>query len=275
MTLLKEIVPTVTLPTGVVDEPGRVHRTVRSAQRLLGVVLVLVLWQGASWMGIIGKDILAGPLDVLGTAGELLADGTLASAIWASLQRVVIGLLIGIPLGVVLAIGSGLSRIGESLVDSPLQMMRFLPVIALQPLFLLWFGIGEEAKIALITFGVIFPVYINTSVAIRSIDPRMLELARTVGLSRSGTIRRVVLPAVTPAFLVGLRMAVAISWLILVFAEQINAKAGIGYLVIRAQTFFLTDVIVVCLGVYAALGLLSDLGVRLLERKVLQWQPGR
>lgn len=266
----------VELPTGVLDRPAKVwRRSTRSLERFLGLVLLLVLWQVAASAGWITKDILAGPLDVIGTAGELLTDGTLFAAIRASGQRVLIGLTIGITTGVLLAVVSGMSRVGENLVDSPLQVVRFLPVIALQPLFLLWFGIGEEAKIALISFGVVFPIYINTSVAIRSIDPRNLELARTVGLGRWGTIRRVVFPGVMPSFLVGLRMAVAISWLILVFAEQINAYEGVGALVIKAQTFFLTDVIVVCLGVYAVLGLLSDIGVRLLERKVLQWQPGR
>jgi sulfonate transport system permease protein len=268
--------PLVELRTGADDlEERSVRRSYRSVERLVGVIVVLSIWQFAAWLGWLTPDILAGPLNVLGTAWDLLTDGTLMGAIWASLQRVVFGLAIGIPVGIGLAVVSGLSRAGENLVDSPMQMIRFLPVIALQPLFLLWFGIGNEAKIALISFGVVFPVYINTSVAIRSIDPRNLELARTVGLSRWGTIRRVVLPAATPAFLVGLRMAVAISWLILVFAEQINAREGVGALVIKAQTFFLTDVIVVCLGIYAVLGLLSDFGVRLLERKVLQWQPGR
>ncbi len=269
-------VPLVVLRTGVADQRAkRLRRSSRSLERLIGVIALLSIWQVAAWLGWITPDILAGPLNVLGTAWDLLVDGTLAGAVCASLQRVVIGLAIGIPVGVGLAVWSGLSRTGENLVDSPMQMIRFLPVIALQPLFLLWFGIGNEAKIALISFGVVFPVYINTSVAIRTIDPRNLELAKTIGLTRWATIRRVVLTAVTPAFLVGLRMAVAISWLILVFAEQINAREGVGALVIKAQTFFLTDVIVVCLGVYAVLGLLSDFGVRLLERKVLQWQPGR
>jgi sulfonate transport system permease protein len=192
-----------------------------------------------------------------------------------SLHRVVEGLVIGVLLGSVLALIAGLSRVGEDAVDAPMQMLRFLPVIGLQPLVVLWFGIGDAAKVSLIVFGVAFPIYINTFTAVRAIDPRHLELARTVGLGRLATIRRVVLPGALPGFLTGLRLSAAVAWLILVFAEQINATNGIGYLIIQAQEFFRTDIILVGLAVYAVLGLVSDALVRLLERKALAWQPSR
>ena len=179
------------------------------------------------------------------------------------------------PPGLVLAVVSGLSRPGNDLVDSPIQMLRFLPIIGLQPLVVLWFGIGNVAKISLIAFAVMFPIYINTSAAIRDIDPRYLELGQVVGLNRWAQIRRIVLPGALPGFLVGLRFAAAVSWLILVFAEQINATNGIGYLIIQAQTYFQTNVILVALVVYALLGLITDALVRLAERKALSWQPSR
>jgi sulfonate transport system permease protein len=175
----------------------------------------------------------------------------------------------------VLALISGLSRLGENTVDAPMQMLRFLPIIGLQPLIVLWFGIGNTAKVSLIVLGVVFPVYINAFAAIRAIDPRHFELAQTVGLGRFATIRRVVLPGALPGFLVGLRLAAAVAWLILVFAEQINATNGVGFLMIRAQEFFQTDIIVVGLAVYATLGLVSDSLVRLLERRALQWRASR
>lgn len=257
--------------------PGRRRRLrfPRSLERFLGVVALLALWQIASTARWITERSLAGPLDVTSTFWDMLTDGTLTTAMWASLQRVVIGLIIGVAIGVLLALFSGLSRIGENLTDAPMHMLRFVPIIALQPLFVLWLGIGETTKISLIVLGTIFPVYVNTANAIRSIDPKNLELAHTVGLGRWATIRRVVLPAALPSFLVGFRLATGVAWLLLVFAEQINAKSGIGYLVIKAQTFFQTDVMVVCLLVYAVLGLLSDFGVRTLERRLLRWQPGR
>jgi sulfonate transport system permease protein len=154
-------------------------------------------------------------------------------------------------------------------------MLRFVPIIALQPLLILWLGIGEPAKISLIVLGVAFPVYVNTYTAIRSIDPGYGQLADVVELGRWQRIRLIVLPGALPGFLVGLRMASAIAWLVLVFAEQLNASSGIGYLMIRAQTFFQSDVVVVGIVIYALLGLASDFTIRALDRRVLRWQPGR
>ncbi len=247
----------------------------RSLERYVGVAVLLGLWQLASTVGLLTPDTLAGPVSVWKAGWHLAADGTLGDAVWVSFQRVVIGLSVGTAAGLVLALVSGLSRAGEDLVDSPIQMLRFLPIIGLQPLIVLWFGIGNVAKISLIAFAVMFPVYINTSAAIRDIDPRYIELGRVLGLGRWAHIRRIILPGALPGFLVGLRFAAAVSWLILVFAEQINARNGIGYLIIKAQTFFQTDVILVALAVYALLGLLSDALVRLAERKALAWQPSR
>lgn len=260
-------------PLGTVS--ARSWRPPRWTERLAGVVLLLAVWQLLSSAGLLSAETLAGPGEVLRTAWHLIQAGTLGSAVWASLQRVLIGLAIGVPAGAALGVLSGLYRAGEDVIDSPMQALRFVPVIGLEPLIVLWFGIGNTAKISLIVFGVIFPIYINTYAAVRHLDPRYPELARTVGLSRLSLVRRVILPGALPGFLVGLRMSVAVAWLILVFSEQINATNGIGYLIIRAQTFFETDVILVGLATYAVLGLVCDALVRLLERKVLAWLPSR
>ena len=209
------------------------------------------------------------------TGGHLIANGVLPTALWASLQRVLWGLAIGVPIGAALALASGLSRLGESLIDGNVQMLRFVPIIGLESLFVLWLGVGETAKISLIALGVMFPIYVNTFAAIRSIDPGFGELATVVGLSRRARIHRIVLPAALPGFLVGLRMAMAVAWLLLVFAEQINASSGLGYLIVQAQTFFQSNIIVVCLVCYAILGLLTDALIRSIERVALRWQPGR
>jgi sulfonate transport system permease protein len=239
------------------------------------VVLLFAAWQIASSAGWLSPTVLAGPSTVLHVGWTMLKDGTLGDALWTSLQRVLWGLGFGIVIGAGLALFAGLSRVGDDLVDSNVQMLRFVPIIGLQPLLILWLGLGETAKISLIVMGVAFPVYVQTFSAIRNLDPRYAELSKVVGLSRLGLIRRVILPGVLPGFLVGLRMATAVAWLLLVFAEQMNARSGIGYLMIRAQTFFQTDVIVLCLIVYALLGLVSDSIIRLLERRLLRWAPGR
>jgi sulfonate transport system permease protein len=266
----------VKLPT---RDPGegerRRVRVPRAVERLAGVAVLFALWQLAASAGWLRPDVLAGPDAVLTAGWDLVRDATLLDALWASLQRVGWGLGLGIPLGTGLALVAGLSRVGDDVIDANLQMLRFVPILGLQPLLIVWLGVGETTKVTMIVLGVAFPIYVNTSSAIRAIDPRHLELSDVVGLGRIERIRKVVLPGARAGFLVGLRLATAVAWLLLVFAEQINASKGIGYLMVRAQTFFQTDIIVVCLVVYAVLGLLSDGIVRALERRLLRWQPGR
>jgi sulfonate transport system permease protein len=269
----RDEVTLVQLPTG--GDSRRERRLGRGAQRLIGVALLFAVWELLSLAGWIKPQDLAAPSAVLSTGAHMIANGSLGTALWASLQRVFWGLLIGVPIGAALALASGLSRTGENLIDGNVQMLRFVPIIGLESLFVLWLGVGETAKVSMIALGVMFPIYINTYAAIRSIDPGFGELADVVGLSRTQRIRRIVLPAALPGFLVGLRMAMAVAWLLLVFAEQINASSGLGYLIVQAQTFFQSNVIVVCLVCYAILGLLTDAFVRALERVTLRWQPGR
>jgi sulfonate transport system permease protein len=181
--------------------------------------------------------------------------------------------VIGASIGGALAVVAGLSRLGEDIVDAPMQMLRTLPFLALVPLFILWFGIGELPKIALVTLGASFPVYLNLFAGIRGVDPKLIEAGRVFGLSRLAMVRRVILPGALPSLLVGLRYALGVSWLSLVVAEQINATAGIGYLIDDARDFLRTDVIVVGLLVYALLGLGADALIRGVERRTLRWRP--
>ncbi|MBE7209459.1 MAG: ABC transporter permease subunit, partial [Gluconacetobacter diazotrophicus] len=128
-------------------------------------------------------------------------------------------------------------------------------------------------KIALVALGAAVPIYLNLHKGIRAVDPKLLEMARTLRLSRFATVRAVVLPGALPDLLVGLRFSVAISWLMLVVAEQVNASSGIGHMMMDAEDFLRTDIILVGLAVYALLGLLSDTAVRLAERRLLRWRP--
>jgi sulfonate transport system permease protein len=266
----------VKLPTVQPGERKRSgSRVPRGIERLAGVVVLFAFWELAARMGWLSPNILARPSAVLTAGWDMLRDGTLTGAMWASLQRVAWGLAIGIPIGVALALFAGLSRVGDDAIDANMGMLRFVPIIAVQPLLILWLGVGETTKITLIVLGVVFPIYINVSAAVRAVDPGLLELSQVVGLGRTQLLRRVILPSILPGFLVGLRYAVALAWLLLVFAEQINATRGIGFLMTRAQTFFQTDVMVVCIVVYAVLGLLTEGAVRCLERHLLRWQPTR
>lgn len=283
MTAALQVAPVSTAPPVLIDLatiPEKANRRQRARlprglERLLGVVAFFGVWQLASSAGWLSPQVLAGPDTVLTVGWDMARDGSLGDALWASLQRVLWGMGLGIPIGALLALAAGLTRVGDDVIDANVQMLRFVPIIGLQPLLILWLGIGETAKISLIVLGVAFPVYVNTYAAIKSLDPGFLELSSVVGLSRTKLVTKIVLPGALPGFLVGLRMATGVAWLLLVFAEQINAHSGLGYLMIRAQTFFQTDVIVVCLIVYAVLGLISDGLVRALERRLLRWQPGR
>jgi sulfonate transport system permease protein len=241
-------------------------------RRALGPLALLVIWQLVSSTGIVSVRVLAAPSTVLDTGWALLSSGELSQHLWVSLGRVVRGLSLGVSTGLALALVSGLFKLGEDLLDPPMQMLRTLPVLALVPLFILWFGIGETPKVALVALGTLFPVYLNTYAGIRGIDHKLVEAAASIGLERWSLIWHVVLPGALPSALVGLRYSLGVAWLILVISEQINATAGIGYLMMNAREFLRTDIIVVGLLVYSLLGLLTDAFVRALERQVLGWR---
>ncbi|NUP41078.1 MAG: ABC transporter permease [Streptomyces sp.] len=259
--------------TPIVPVSTRRTRIPRWLRRTSGPLLLLALWQLLSSTGVLTSDVLASPGRIAQVAGDLVGDGSLASAMGTSLQRVAFGLLLGTAIGTGLALLSGLFRIGEDLVDAPVQMLRTVPFVGLIPLFIIWFGIGEAPKVAIITLGVTFPLYLNVYAGIRGVDSQLIEAGESLGLSRWGLVRHVVLPGALPGALTGLRYSLGISWLALVFAEQVNADSGIGFLMVQARDFLRTDVIVVCLIVYAFLGLLADFIVRSLERLLLQWRP--
>ncbi|MFI1102868.1 ABC transporter permease [Streptomyces melanogenes] len=245
----------------------------RWLRRAAGPLLLLAVWQISSATGALDPDVLASPGTIARAGRDLIADGTLPSAMAVSLRRVVFGLLIGGVAGVGLALVSGLSRLGEDLVDATVQMLRTVPWVGLIPLFIIWLGIGEAPKVALIALGVAFHLYLNVYAGIRGVDEQLVEAGESLGLGRWGLVRHVVLPGALPGAMTGLRYSLATAWLALVFGESINADDGIGFLMNQAREFFRTDVIVVCLVVYAFLGLIADAVVRTLERLLLQWRP--
>nr|WP_221308716.1 ABC transporter permease [Nocardiopsis mwathae] len=236
-------------------------------------VALLVLWQLAASAGLIPERLLPSPAAVATTGIDLARDGTLLSAAGTSLQRVLAGFAAGAPVGLACAVVAGMSRWGENLVDPPLQMLRAVPIFGLIPLFILWFGIGETPKVALVAIAVAVPLYINTLAGVRGVDAEHLEVARVLGLGRAAVVRHVILPGALPGLLTGLRLSLGGAWLALIVAEQINADAGLGFMINSAREFLRTDVVVLGLVVYSLLGLATDAIVRLLERKALAWRP--
>ena len=239
---------------------------------LLGPALLLFYWSVFSATGLLDPRILPAPWTTLHTAWRLTADGRLPANLAISAVRAAEGLFFGVIAGVVVALISGLSRLGGYVFDGPVQMKRAVPTLALIPLVILWVGIGEPMKVTIIAISVFIPIYLQTDTALRNTDLKHLELAETLRLSRWRFIRHVVLPGALPGFMLGLRFGVIGAWGALVVVEQLNATSGIGYMINLAGTYAQTDVIVVGLVVYALLGLTSDAAVRFAEARLFAWR---
>lgn len=235
--------------------------------------LVVAAWQAAGELGLLQAQVLPAPSAVALAGWHLARSGELWTNIEVSTCRALLGFAIGGGIGFVLGLMNGLSRLSEMLTDSTLQMLRNIPHLALIPLVILWFGIGEEAKVFLVALGVLFPIYLNTQHGVRSVDPHLLEMGRAYGMSEAALFRHVVLPGALPSIFVGLRYGLGIMWLTLIVAETIAASSGIGYMAMNAREFMEVDVVVFAILVYAALGKLADGIARLLEHTTLKWNP--
>jgi sulfonate transport system permease protein len=247
--------------------------------RLVSPVIVLIAWQTLSTTGVVSQQKLPSLTTLWTTAVHLITTdsptyGTLQHAMLTSLERVAIGFVIGGGLAVILATLAGLSRFGENAIDPIMQALRTLPLFGLIPVFIVWFGIGESPKITLVALAAAVPLYLNTFAGIRGVDSKFFELGQVLGLKRGEMIRDIILPGALPTILVGLRQSLGTAWLALVVAEQINANAGLGFIINQGEQFLQQNVIFVALIVYLILGLLTDYIVRLIERRALTWRRG-
>jgi sulfonate transport system permease protein len=245
----------------------------RAASGWIVPVLIVALWQTGSALGLVPDSILPSPASVLAAGWRLTCTGELPVNIGISFLRAMAGLVVGGGIGLAFGLANGLSRVSESLTDSTLQMIRNVPHLALIPLVIVWFGIDEGAKLFLVALGVFFPVYINTLHGVRSVDPQLIEMASSYGMSRAELFRRVILPGALPSIFVGLRYALGVMWLTLIVAETIAAQSGVGYMAMQAREFMMTDVVVLSILIYALLGKLADTTARALERTFLPWHP--
>jgi sulfonate transport system permease protein len=234
---------------------------------------IVVIWQLASSLGLVGNRLMPAPSQVLAAGWDKIVSGELAANVGISGLRAVAGLLVGGIIGILLGLANGLSRASFTFTDTTLQMIRTIPNLALIPLVILWFGIGEEAKLFLTSLGVFFPIYLNTLHGVRTVDPQLVEMGQVYGMRGWTLFRRVILPGALPSIFVGLRFALGIMWLTLIVAETLSANSGIGHMAMEAREFMLTDVVVLALVVYALLGKLADVAVRLLEHWTLGWHP--
>lgn len=235
-------------------------------------LLALIAWEASARAGWLSARILPEPLDVARAAWSLAQSGQMWDDVKVSAARALGGFAIGGGIGFALAIATGCSRRLEAALDSTVQMIRNIPVLATIPLVILWFGIGEQAKLFLVALGVFFPIYVNTFHGIRSVDASLVEMARSYGVRGFPLYRDVVLPGALPSILVGVRFALGLMWVTLIVAETISAQAGIGYMTMNAREFMQTDVVVVGILLYALLGKLADFVARGAEAWLLPWR---
>ena len=267
--------PVSTVRVPLDRSPGRSKS--RWWRRWVSPLVVLVIWQLTHVFNLVSSFKLPPPTLVATTAYNLTvhpiaAFGSLQSSLLVSLERWSMGFAAGAIVALALALAAGLHRVGEAAVDPIVQMVRTVPLFGLIPLFILWFGIGNLPKVLLIALAAAVPLYLNTYAGIRSIDTRLYELGRVLGISRKELLLDIVFPGALPQALVGLRQSLGASWLALVVAEQIAANRGLGFMINQAATFDRGDVILVALVVYTLLGLLTDWIVRRLERRALAWR---
>jgi sulfonate transport system permease protein len=275
MTLAAELGKPIVLPGGP-RIPARRRSFAIAPSSLLPFVLplgIIVLWQLASSLGWITNRLMPAPIQVALAFRDKLLSGELAVDIQASAVRALSGLLVGGSIGFLLGLANGISRLSHALTDTTLQMLRTIPNLALIPLVILWFGIGEEAKLFLTALGVFFPIYLNTLHGVRNVDPQLIEMGRVYGMSGWTLFRKVIFPGALPSIFVGLRFSLGIMWLTLIVAETMAASSGIGHMANTAREFMMTDVVILALLIYALLGKLADVVALTLERLTLSWNP--
>ena len=239
---------------------------------LLGFVApaaIVVGWHLLVATGIFATHQLPAPLRVVETLYGLGASGELWGHVAITAQRVFLGVLLGASVGIAFGTLTGLSGLAAALLDPLFQSLKNIPSLAWVPLFLLWFGIGEGAKVLLIAVGAFFPVYLNLSAGIGNVSEDLLEVAEVYDLGRFESLRRVVFPAAVPSLLVGVRGGVGLAWMFVVAAELIAASEGIGFLLSDGRVLARPDIIVGSILLFAFFGNLSDLAVKEVENRVV------
>lgn len=233
---------------------------------------LFLLWWVSTAQGWISKKNFASPGQVWDAFREIQKSGQLREFAIASAGRAGWGIAIGVTIGLVLGVIAGLTALAEGVVDPAMQMLRAIPFIALSPLFILWFGIDEKFKIVLIAYATSLPMYAYTYLGVRNVDRKVVEAARGFGLRGWRLTAKVILPSALPNVLMALRICLALSMTALIIAEGVGTDKGIGYLVLLGKQYFRTDYIMLSIALYAVLGLVFDVLIRVVERLAMPWR---
>jgi sulfonate transport system permease protein len=242
---------------------------------VIGIVLpvgLLILWEVLVRGGIVGGRLMPPPSHIAGTIYALAASGELTTHIGVTLWRVATGFITGAAAGTVLGALTGYSARLSRIFDPTLQALRSIPSLAWVPLFILWFGIFEASKVALIAVGVFFPVYLGVSGAVTNVDRRIVEVGRVFRLKGRHLITRILLPAVLPDFVLALRAGLGLGWMFVVAAEFMGASEGLGYLLVDGQQLGKPDQILAAILIFAVLGKLTDTLLLVITAPFLRWQ---
>ncbi|MFP3322522.1 ABC transporter permease [Planococcus sp. SIMBA_160] len=235
-------------------------------------ILLIATWEMLSRVGVFPAYQLPAPSTVVSTITGMAIDGSLWGHIGITVYRVFLGFVFGTAAAVVLGSLVGFYANAERLFDPLIQAFRSIPSLAWVPLFILWMGIGEPAKITMIAVGVFFPVYLNIVSGISNVDRKLIEVGKMYGLNTWQLIRRIILPASLPSFLVGLRSGLGLGWMFVVAAELMGASQGLGYLLVVGQNTLSPEIILASIILFAVIGKLSDWMLKRIEIKALHWQ---
>lgn len=233
--------------------------------------LLILVWYIVTTSGI-SKTIFPSPVKVLDRATAMIKNGQLLEYTTVSAKRAVTGFIIGGSIGFFLGLMNGIWRIADITLNTTIQMLRNIPVLALISLMIVWFGIGERVKVIMVAFGVFFPLYINTYHGIKALDKGLVEMGKVYGLKGFSLFSNIILPGALASVLVGVRLSLGTMWLILIAAETIAADAGIGYMAMTARELMQMDKVVLSIIIYALLGKLSDVIASALEKRLLKWR---
>ena len=245
------------------------------SRALLGLALPLgaaLLWEALVRFGVSDGRLVAPPSRILETLVALWRSGDLAVHLWTTAWRVAAGFALGVAAGTALGALAGASTLARRLIDPTLQGLRSVPSLSWVPLFILWLGIFEPSKVALIAVGVFFPVYLGVLGAIASVDRKVIEVGRIFRLSRLAQVRRILLPAILPAYVLALRAGLGLGWMFVVAAEFMGASEGLGYLLVDGQQLGKPDQIVACIIVFALVGKITDGLIVAATAPFLRWQ---
>lgn len=239
---------------------------------VLGITGILLLWELVCRLNIVPPLFLPAPTAIITDGWDMISSGELLKNLMASLYRIIGGYAIGAVLGITVGLLLGFSKLADAIFTPIVYSIYPIPKIALLPLIILWFGIGEMPKVAIIALGVFFPVLINTFSGVKSVDPSLIKAAVTFGSSHTSVIRKVILPGALPTIFAGLKLAAGTALLLLVSAEMIAAQYGIGAMVLHYGNLMITTKLMAGVLILSLLGLTFNRGLQWLERKLIPWK---